>query len=139
MSRALLAWPRVGVAWSHNGPENAPVEEVELNYPFRIRQMSLIPDSEGAGRFRGGLGMRRDYWFPDHAVRFSILSDRARFAPWGLFGGQSARPAQYVRDPDGPAELLNSKVSVELPPGEVVSVQTPGGGGYGPVLDRAPD
>ena len=121
----------------HN-TENAPVEEVEQAYPFRIRQMSLIPDSEGAGRTRGGLGVRRDYWFPDHAVRFSILSDRARFAPWGLFGGQAARLAHYVRDPEGQAELLNSKVSVELQPGEILSVQTPGGGGYGPPLERDP-
>jgi N-methylhydantoinase B len=82
--------------------------------------------------------MRRDYWFPDHAVRFSILSDRARFAPWGLFGGQAARPAHYIRDPEGRAEPLNSKVSIELQPGEVLSVQTPGGGGYGLPLDRDP-
>jgi len=66
----------------HN-TENAPVEEIELEYPVRIPRVALIPDSEGAGKFRGGLGVRRDYWFPDASPKFSILSDRAKFAPVG--------------------------------------------------------
>jgi N-methylhydantoinase B len=65
--------------------ENAPVEETEANYPMRILRYELIDDSEGGGRQRGGLGVRRDYTFPGHAPSFSILSDKARFAPWGLF------------------------------------------------------
>ena len=117
----------------------ASVEEIELSYPFRIRQVSLIADSEGPGRFRGGLGVRRDYWFPDHAVRFSILSDRARFAPHGLLGGLPARLARYLREPDGEALELNSKATFDVKPGETISIQTPGGGGYGPPLERDPD
>ena len=57
--------------------ENAPVEETEANYPVRILQYSLIENSEGGGRHRGGLGVRRDYAFPGHAPSFSILSDKA--------------------------------------------------------------
>lgn len=128
-----------GVQTHIHNTENAPVEEVELSYPFRVSQVSLIPDSEGPGRFRGGLGIRRDYWFPDHAVRFSILSDRARFAPWGLFGGEPGRRARYIRDPDGRAIEMSSKVSLHLEPGEVVRIETPGGGGYGPPLERDPE
>ena len=99
----------------------------------------LIPDSEGAGRFRGGLGLRRDYR-PEGEVVFSVLADRARFAPQGLAGGLAARPARYVRNPDSdkPVEFP-SKMSVQLAPGEVFSVQMPGGGGYGDPLDRAAD
>jgi N-methylhydantoinase B len=122
----------------HN-TENAPVEEIELGYPVRIRQVSLIPDSEGAGRYRGGLGVRRDYWFPEHGTHFSILSDRARFAPWGLLGGGEGRTARYIRNPDTDPVELNSKVVVDLAPGEVISIQTPGGGGYGPPLERDPE
>ena len=127
-----------GVQTHIHNTENASVEEIEVTYPFRLRQVSLIPDSEGPGTYRGGLGVRRDYWFPDHPVRFSILSDRAVFPPWGLLGGQPARTAHYVRDPDGAATELNSKVTVGLSPGEIISVQTPGGGGYGPAEARDP-
>jgi len=121
----------------HN-TENAPVEEVELNYPFRVLRFALIADSEGPGRFRGGAGVRRDYWFPDHSVTFSVIADRGRFAPWGLFGGGPGRTMRVIRDPDGEAEMLPIKGTVVLRPGEVISVQTPGGGGYGPVGERDP-
>jgi len=117
--------------------ENAPVEETEANYPVRILRYELIENSEGAGRHRGGLGVRRDYTFPGHAPSFSILSDKARFAPWGLFGGQDARPAKYVLNPETPhARELPSKVTFQLAPGDVVSVQTPGGGGTQTPLER---
>jgi N-methylhydantoinase B len=110
--------------------ENAPVEETESSYPVRIVRYSLIDDSEGAGQWRGGLGVRRDYMFPGHAPSFSILSDKAKFPPWGLFGGLDARPARYVLNPGREGErVLPSKITLQLADGDVVSVQTPGGGG----------
>jgi N-methylhydantoinase B len=120
--------------------ENAPVEETEANYPVRILRYSLIENSEGGGRHRGGLGVRRDYAFPGHAPSFSILSDKARYAPWGLFGGEAARPARYILNPDtGAARELPSKITFRLAPGDVVSVQTPGGGGVASPLERDPE
>lgn len=119
--------------------ENAPVEEIEINYPVRIVRYELVEDSEGAGQFRGGLGLRRDYQFVDHQASFTILADRDRWGPWGLFGGQSGARARYVLDPDGDAVALGSKVTVELEPGQVVSFVTCGGGGYGPPRARDPD
>ncbi|HEU5193467.1 MAG TPA: hydantoinase B/oxoprolinase family protein [Methylomirabilota bacterium] len=117
--------------------ENAPVEETEASYPVRIVRYELIENSEGGGRHRGGLGVRRDYTFPGHAPSFSILSDKARYAPWGLFGGQDARPAKYVLNPETPgARELPSKITFQLAPGDVVSVQTPGGGGSEPAGER---
>ena len=118
--------------------ENAPIEETEVNYPVRIERYELINDSEGPGRRRGGLGVRRDYSFPGHAPSFSILSDKAKFAPWGLFGGEAARPAKYVLNPDGEARELPSKITFQMKPGDVVSVQTPGGGGCEPPWERSP-
>jgi N-methylhydantoinase B len=110
--------------------ENAPVEETEANYPVRILRYELIPDSEGMGYYRGGLGVRGDYTFPDHTQSFSILSDKAKFPPWGLFGGGLARPAKYILNPESQeARELPSKITFSLKPGDVVSVQTPGGGG----------
>src|SRR5690606_12701659 len=107
--------------------ENSPVEETEAGYPVRILRYALVPDSEGAGRQRGGLGLRRDYSF-EQPVTFSVLADRARFGPWGLAGGQGAPPARYTFDPEGKARALPSKFSVQLQPGEVISVQMAGGG-----------
>src|SRR5216683_310628 len=119
--------------------ENAPVEEPAANYPVRILRYALIENSEGGGRHRGGLGVRRDYAFPGHAPSFSILSDKARYAPWGLFGGGAARPARYVLNPDTPDEReLPSKITFQMAPGDVVSVQTPGGGGTEGALARDP-
>ncbi len=118
--------------------ENSPIEETEANYPVRISRYQLIRDSEGAGRFRGGLGLRRDYSF-DQPTVFSVLADRARFAPWGLAGGASARPAHYVLNPDGEARELPSKFSLDLRPGDTFSIQMGGGGGYGPPWERDPE
>jgi len=120
--------------------ENAPVEETEANYPVRILRYELVPDSEGPGRRRGGLGLRRDYMFPDADTTFTILADRDREGPWGLFGGHSGRRAEYVLNPGTPAERrLGSKVTLELQPGDVVSYRTCGGGGYGPPQNREPE
>lgn len=118
--------------------ENSPIEETEANYPIRILRYCLIPDSEGAGRYRGGLGLRRDYVF-ENSVTFSVLADRARFAPWGLAGGGEARPAHYILDPQGEARQYPSKFSIELPAGQVFSIQMGGGGGYGSPLTRDVD
>ncbi len=120
----------------HN-TENAPVEEVEVNYPFQVVHYELIQDSEGAGRYRGGLGVRRDFRFLTE-TSYTIMSDGSRFAPWGLFGGGPARPSYFVLDPEGAARRLPSKATVVVPAGGTISIQTPGGGGYGPPLERDP-
>lgn len=116
--------------------ENAPVEETEYHYPVRILRYELIEDSEGAGKHRGGMGVRRDYLFPGHQPSFSILSDRAQYPPWGLFAGCDARLAKYILNPDGEAKELPSKITFTMGEGEVLSVQTPGGGGYGDPYQR---
>jgi N-methylhydantoinase B len=116
--------------------ENAPVEETELNYPVQITRYELVEDSDGPGRHRGGLGLRRDYHFPDHAATFTILSDRSKWGPHGLFGGLPGKPARYLLN--GTTEL-RAKSTVEVAPGDTVSFQTCGGGGYGPPDERDPD
>ena len=105
---------------------------------MRILRYELVENSEGAGRHRGGLGVRRDYRFDDHEVTFTILADRDRWGPWGLFGGQDGRKAYYILNPDGEARELGSKSTVDLVPEDVISYQTCGGGGYGPAQERDP-
>ena len=70
--------------------ENAPVEETELNYPVRVTRLSLVDDSEGPGRFRGGLGLRKDFLF-DRPTTFTVLADRTQRGPGGVFGGLAGR------------------------------------------------
>jgi N-methylhydantoinase B len=120
--------------------ENAPVEETELNYPVRILRYELIPDSDGAGEFRGGLGLRRDYFFPDHEPTFTILADRRKFPAQGLFGGGTGKVARYALiDPEGGEHPLGSKTTFTVPRGWTVTMQTCGGGGYGPPEMRQQD
>ena len=118
--------------------QNAPVEETELNYPVRINRYSLIADSEGPGRFRGGLGLCREYEFVNHEPVFTILADRTRFPPWGLFQGQAGKRARYVLISNGSESELASKATLTVPAGSVVRMETCGGGGYGPPWERDP-
>jgi N-methylhydantoinase B len=119
--------------------ENAPIEETEMNYPVRIVRYELIPDSGGVGQFRGGLGIRRDYQFPYEKTIFTILSDRAKFPPWGIFGGKDGVPSKYFREKESVVTPLKSKCTFEVEPGEIISFQTAGGGGYGDPKLRAPE
>jgi len=119
---------------------NSPIEELETEIPLYVRRYELIQDSAGAGRQRGGLGVRRDMEFYGEDATFSALSDRAKSEPWGLFGGHSARPAHYVINPDGDDPMpVSSKSTTNLESGDVASVQTPGGGGYGDPTERDPE
>ncbi len=119
--------------------QNAPVEETELNYPVRIPRYSLVPDSEGPGRFRGGLGLCREYTFVDHEPIFTILADRAKFPPWGLFGGQEGLRAKYSLISNGVEREIGSKTTVTVAKGDLLRMETCGGGGYGPPWERDPE
>jgi len=117
--------------------ENAPVEETELNYPVRVDRLSLIEDSGGPGRFRGGLGLRKDFRF-DRPTTFTVLADRTRSGPWGFDGGLEGARAEYVLVREGVETVLGAKTTLEVEPGDVISIRTCGGGGYGPPADRDP-
>ena len=111
--------------------ENAPIEEVEINYPIRIKRYELIQDSCGAGRYRGGMGVRRDFEFPYADCSWTVLSDGRKFAPWGLDGGHDGRTAHFILDPEGEHRELPSKCTLVVPKGGCVRVETGGGGGFG--------
>lgn len=128
-----------GVQAHYQNTANSPIEELESQVPLYVRRYEFIQDSEGAGQYRGGLGLRRDMEFYDHEAEFTILSDRSKNAPWGLFSGESGRPAHYLINPDREQTDLGSKSTVKLDPGDVASIQTPGGGGYGDPIERAPE
>ncbi|MSP66501.1 MAG: hydantoinase B/oxoprolinase family protein [Alphaproteobacteria bacterium] len=118
---------------------NTPIEMVELNYPLRFKRYEFIPDTGGAGRFRGGLGVRRDIEFLDEVGAVETQFDKFKVAPFGLFGGGSGKTGRLVLNPDGPAprELASKNVNLRLHRGDVLSMWTQGGGGYGAPAERA--
>jgi len=117
---------------------NIPVEAQEANHPIIVERFELIPDSAGAGKYRGGCGVRRDMKFLAEDGKLTNLSERQRFAPYGLFGGRSGALARTVVNP-GPGErVVHGKASVDFAYGDVISFQQSGAGGYGSPFERDP-
>jgi N-methylhydantoinase B len=110
---------------------NTAVEVLETAYPLRVRRYALREGSGGAGEFRGGLGLRRDIELRGDAT-VSLLAERHRTRPYGLAGGEpGASGAAFV---DG--ERVPAKTTRDCEADAVVSVRTPGGGGYGDPAER---
>ncbi|MCL6639821.1 MAG: hydantoinase B/oxoprolinase family protein [Candidatus Rokubacteria bacterium] len=125
------------MAWAFNA-SNIPVEAQEARHPIVVERFELIRDSGGPGTFRGGCGVRRDMRFLAEDGKLTNLTDRQKFAPWGLFGGRPGRPGRTVINP-GPGErVVHSKESTDFQYGDVISFQQAGAGGYGDPLDRDP-
>ncbi len=118
---------------------NIPVEAVEAATPVIVERFELIPDSGGRGRRRGGLGVRRDVRILGESIRFTNLSERHRFRPFGVMGGEPGRLGRTVVNPGTAGEYeIGGKASVDLRPGDVVSFQLAGAGGYGDPIERDP-
>jgi N-methylhydantoinase B len=118
---------------------NIPVEVHETNNPVMIRRLELIADSGGAGEYRGGSGLRKDFELLNSRATLSLLGDRHRFQPYGLFGGQPGQRAETILNPGRNARSLPSKGSLEIEQGDVVSFRLSGAGGYGPPDKRDSD
>ena len=117
---------------------NIPVEVIEHNNPVRVERFELIPDSGGAGKFRGGCGIRKDVRvLADEAV-LTLLGDRHKFAPYGVFGGKEAAVGRSIVYSGNEAKDLGSKEVAVLKRDDVVSLRTSGAGGYGPPDERDP-
>ncbi|MBI3965140.1 MAG: hydantoinase B/oxoprolinase family protein [Chloroflexi bacterium] len=123
-----------------SGASNLPVECLEHTFPLRIERYELRPDSGGAGRFRGGLSVRRDYRILANDATVALSAERQRVAARGIQGGQPGIVGRYVLNPDQPTEqVLSSTVAAfPLANGDVLSIQTPGGGGCGAAFERDP-
>lgn len=117
---------------------NVPVEVHETQAPILIRQISFIPDSGGAGKYRGGCGVRKDVEIRNSTALVTLLGDRHRFHPYGIFGGKEGTLGETVLNPDGNGERLGSKEIRNLRKGDVLSFQLSGAGGYGEPAERDP-
>ncbi|HXJ81714.1 MAG TPA: hydantoinase B/oxoprolinase family protein [Candidatus Methylomirabilis sp.] len=122
-----------GVQVHITNTSNLPVECLEMEYPLLVDEYALVEDSGGAGRWRGGMGIRRVVEVLGHEASFLGSLDRARLAPWGLAGGKSGGRGAIVLNPGERDErALPSKVwGFRLAPGDRVSMVTPGAGGWG--------
>ena len=119
--------------------KTTPAETLETEVSgVVVRRFHLVADSAGPGRWRGGHAVRLDVQVsrPEGIVTARGM-ERLRFAPWGAQGGGAAATGRVVLNPDTPRERTLPKIDVlELEPGDVLSVRTPGGGGHGDPLDR---
>jgi N-methylhydantoinase B len=105
---------------------NTPIEALELELPLRVERYELLDGSGGGGRHHGGDGLVRSLRVLEPAT-LSLLTDRRRHAPLGLHGGEPGRPGRNLLNDDE----LPPKTTRELEAGDVVTVETPGGGGWG--------
>ncbi|HWM50134.1 MAG TPA: hydantoinase B/oxoprolinase family protein [Thermoplasmata archaeon] len=118
---------------------NTPIEALELATPLRVEEYRLIDRSGGKGQFPGGDGVRRSIRFLSPQGTASILSERRAFRPKGLAGGEDGRPGRNVLVREGHRRTLPSKVTLELRRDDVLVIETPGGGGWGPAASARPE
>lgn len=109
---------------------NTPVEALEYAYPFRVRRYSYRTGSGGAGQYRGGDGIVREIELLDPA-KVTLLTDRRVFAPYGLAGGEPGALGRSLLIRDGDETVLAGKCSIDAKAGDVIRIETPGGGGWG--------
>jgi N-methylhydantoinase B len=123
---------------AHGDTRIIPLELQESYLPVRIEELALRQDSGGAGKFRGGLGFRKSYRILSTCELQTNL-DRTRFPPWGVQGGKEGSPGRFtVLDGRGGAvRSIEKEKGFRLAAGDLVCVETGGGGGYGPPAERA--
>ncbi len=128
-----------GVHSHMTNTRNAPVEVIEATYPLRVERYGLVPDSEGPGKFRGGMGMQREFTFLAPESTITVSSDRNRIPPWGVLGGKPAAKAKGLLIREGQEIPLPSKITRGVKEGERFRTITSGGGGWGDPFERDPE
>jgi N-methylhydantoinase B len=118
--------------------ENYPVEFLEVGYPVRLRTYGVVRDSGGAGRFRGGCGIVREYEVLAEDAILAIRIDSIKNPPWGIDGGMSGGTGSAVINPGTSRERVLAPLSDgnRLMRGDILRIETGGGGGYGHPFDR---
>jgi N-methylhydantoinase B len=109
---------------------NTPIEALEFAYPFQVTEYSIREGSGGKGRFSGGDGLVREIRLLSDA-EVTVLSERRTNAPYGLAGGFPGQSGKNLLVKKGQTQVMPGKFSVRLRAGDLVRIETPGGGGYG--------
>jgi N-methylhydantoinase B len=118
--------------------ENYPVEFLELGYPVRLNTYGIVKDSGGPGRFRGGCGIVREYEILADDAMLAVRIDSVQNPPWGIAGGMSGGSGRAIVNPGTPQELVLAPLSDGnlLRRGDILRIETGGGGGHGHPFDR---
>jgi N-methylhydantoinase B len=126
-----------GVQVHITNTSNLPVESIEMEYPLLVESYGFVQDSGGAGKYRGGLGLRRVVRPVGHTMTFSGQGERFVNRPWGIFGGESGGTGKFVKLSEGREVPLPTKpANLEVKASEAVLMETPGAGGYGKPSER---
>lgn len=127
-----------GVQVHMTNTPNSPIEVLEQEYPMIVEEYSLREDSGGAGRYRGGLGLRRVFRPVGHTATFNAVGERFTHAPWGLFGGRPGSPGVFkiLDDRDGEIGLPGKVPTQPLSEHQAICILTPGAGGFGEPKER---
>jgi N-methylhydantoinase B len=123
-----------GVQCHLTNTSNLPIESLEQEYPLIVERYELVPDSGGPGRWRGGLGIRRDIRLLRGTAVLEGSTSRRLTDPWGLRGGLAGSRATVTVN--GNAALVDPPGRAIVAPGDAVSIVTAGGGGYGDPQER---
>jgi N-methylhydantoinase B len=116
---------------------NTPIEATDMDFEhFRVIGYGLLPDTGGSGKHRGGLGLFRRFLILKDGSNFATYTDRVRRAPYGLFGGGDGSRTRIEIERDGKLITLKSKDRVDLKAGDILTLYSSGGGGYGPAGER---
>jgi len=110
---------------------NTPIEAIEYSYPLQVIRYEIRRHSGGRGQFSGGDGIRRDIKMLTD-VSISLITERRKLSPYGLNGGEPGKTGKNVLSHKDQERLLPGKGTFELQSGDILSIRTPGGGGYGP-------
>ena len=115
---------------------NMPVEVMEAEHPVRVEEYGFVPDSCGAGRWRGGVGIKRSYRILADEALLQLRSDRVVFRPYGLAGGKPGGGSRSFMTRGNETTPLPGKVTMTVPLGALIVHEQAGGGGYGDPLER---
>jgi N-methylhydantoinase B len=110
---------------------NTPIEAIEREYPLRVVRYEIAQGTGGAGRYRGGNGLVRAIELVEGSAEATLLADRQTLEPPGARGGEPGARGRHLLTRNGRRLPIPAKVSLQLEPGDVITIQTPGGGGYG--------
>ncbi|MGQ3353278.1 MAG: hydantoinase B/oxoprolinase family protein [Phreatobacter sp.] len=117
---------------------NMPVEVMEAEHPVRIEDYSFVQDSCGAGRYRGGVGIRRSYRILASEALLQMRTDRVKFLPYGLAGGEPGGPSRNFMIEGGVQRALPGKITTRVASDTVIIHEQAGAGGCGDALERDP-
>ena len=128
-----------GVQVHITNTSNLPIEAIEMEYPLRVDRYGFIPDSGGAGKYRGGLGLQRVVRPIGHTCIFNGVGERFRNKPWGIFDGCPGQSGSFWLEENqcAPIQLSHKPPDMPLKPNQALVVNTPGAGGYGDPKKRS--